>query len=348
MNALTKKATTVAILAAISAPGLVMADATVYGKAHLSFGSVSEDDGTNDNSSTAITSHKSRVGIKGDMDTDGATKVIYKLEWEVDMSDTAKDITSVTGTDTDTSGDIDEISTKDHNHIKARSQYVGLKGNWGEVRIGRDDSPYKIAAKKKVEFLSDTWADWNNIIDKGQDTRNDDSISYSKKIGPGKLGLMYAAGDDDPAAENAGAGTSIAYDAEFGDFGVALATQTIEQSATNDETGTKLVLSYKLGGTQIGLAYETVEDDGTLDDTNTFLAIKHTLNDTDSVKFAYGTKDQGLTDDATMTALAYEHKMNKAVSLYGLWASGADNGMNDESKLAGDGQALVAGVIAKF
>lgn len=348
MKTLTKNATTIAILAAISAPGLAMADATVYGKAHLSFGSVSEDDGTTDNSSNAITSHKSRVGVKGDMATDGETKVVYKLEWEVDMSDNSRDSTSVTGTDTDTSGDIDEVTASSSNHIKARSQYVGLKGNWGEVRIGRDDSPYKTAAKKKVEFLSDTWADWNNIIDKGQDTRNDNSISFSKNIGPGKLGLMYAAGDDDPAAENAGAGTSIAYDAKFGDFGVALATQTIEESATNDETGTKLVLSYKLGATQFGLAYETVEDDSTLDDTNTFLAIKHKLNNTDTVKFAYGTKDQGLADDATMTALAYDHKMSKAISLYGLWASGADNGMNDNSKLAGDSSVLVAGVIAKF
>lgn len=349
MNTLTKNATTVAILAAIAAPGMAIADTTVYGKAHLSFGSVSEDDGTTENSSTAITSHKSRVGVKGEIDTDGASKVIYKLEWEVDMSDNSRDTTSVTGTDTlPADGNIDTITTKDSNHIKSRSQYVGLKGNWGEARIGRDDSPYKIAAKKKIEFLGDTWADYNNIIDKGQDTRNDDSVSYSKKIGPGKLGLMYAAGDDDPAAENAGKSTSIAYDAEFGDFGVALATQTIEESASNDLTGTKLVLSYQIGGTQIGLAYETVEDDGTLDDKNTFLAIKHKLNDTDSVKFAYGTKDQGLAEDATMTALAYEHGMSKAVSLYGLWAAGADNGMNDNSKLAGDSSVLVAGVIAKF
>ncbi|MFW2374381.1 MAG: porin [Gammaproteobacteria bacterium] len=327
MNALTKKASTVAILAAITAPGLAMADATVYGKAHLSFGSVSEDDGTNDNSSIAITNHKSRVGIKGDIDTDGTLKVVYKLEWEIDMDDNAK-------------------SSDDH--IKSRNQYVGLKDSWGEVRIGRDDSPYKTAAKKKIEFLGDTWADYNNIIDKGQDTRNDNSISYRVKMGPGKLGIMYAAGDDTPAAENAGAGTSIGYDAEFGNFGFALATQTIEITPTNDETGTKLVLAYKMGGTQFGLAYETVEDDGTLDDTNTFLAVKHKMSDKDSIKFAYGTKDQGLADDATMTALAYNHSLNKAVSLYGLWVSGADNGMLDESKLTGDGSALVAGVIAKF
>ena len=338
MKFLTKQATA-AVLAAITTPGLAMAEATVYGKAHLSFGSVSEDDGTTDNSSTAITSHKSRVGIKGSMDTDGASILIYKLEWEVDMTDNSKDNTDVNFVDQ---------STQTHNHIKARSQYVGLKANWGEVRIGRDDSPYKIAAKKKVEFLSDTWADWNNIIDKDQDTRNDDSISYSKQIGPGKLGLMYAAGNDDPAAENAGAGTSIAYDADFGNFGVALATQTIEESSTNDVTGTKLVLSYKLGSTQIGLAYETVEDDLTLDDTNTFLAVKHKLNDTDNLKFAYGTKDQGLANDATMTALAYEHSLSKDVTLYGLWASGADDGLNANAKLAGDSTVLVTGVIAKF
>lgn len=327
MKFFTKKATLIALAAAVAVPGVASAEATLFGKAHLSFGSVSQDDGATDTSSTSVTSHASRVGIKGSIDTDGDTKVIYRFVWQVDMSDDAK--------------------ASDDN-LKSREQFVGLKGDWGQVRIGRDDSPYKKAGKKNVEHLSDTWADFNNIIDKGQDTRNDDSIGYWGKIGPGKLGVQYAAGDDSVAAENAGESMSIAYDVKMGAIGFAIAHQNIEKSATNDETGMKLSFGYKMGSTKMGLMYETVEDDTTLDDTNTYLSVKHGLSKTDSIVFAYGIKDQDLADDATMTALAYQHKMSKKVTTYVLWADGADNGLSDASKLNGDASAIVVGVSAKF
>lgn len=331
MKTFTRNATALAILAALAAPGIAAAEATLYGKAHLSFGSVSEDDGITDSSSNAVTSHSSRVGVKGSADTEGSAQFIYKFEWEVDMAD--------------------EKDTED-NHIKSRSQYVGIKDSWGEVRLGRDNSPYKTAAKKSVEFLSDSWADYNNIIDKGQDTRNDDSIAYWGKMGPGTLGVMYAAGDDDPAAENTGESASIAYDMKLGNIAFAIATQTITDTNStlgNDETGTKLGFGYTMGSTKLGLMYETVDDDAnTVDDKNTLFSVKHGLSKTDSLIFEYGMKDQGLADDATMTALAYKHKMGKGLELYGLYANGADGGLNDNSKLAGDASVLVVGMVAKF
>lgn len=348
MKTFTNKASLIAILSALATPVIAADLPTVYGKAHVSFGSVSEDDGTTKTSSNAVSSHASRIGIKGDVATDGDTKVIYKFEWQVDMTDQSADSTTVTATDTNADGNIDTVSTKDHNHIKSRNMYVGLKGGWGEARIGRDDSPYKIAGKKNVEHLSDTWADFNNIIDKGQDTRNSNSVAYWNKIGPGKLGLAYAAGDDKPASENAGASTSIAYDMKIGNFGFAVATQTIEKSLTNDEKGVKVSIGYKLGSTQLGLMSESVKDDGTLDDKNTYFSVKQKLSDTNSVVVAYGVKDQGLANDATMTALSFNHKLGKKVSVYGLWADGAYNGLKDASKLANDGSVLVAGVVAKF
>ena len=326
MKSFTKKATAIAILSVLTAPGIATAEAQLFGKAHLSFGSVSSDTGATDTSSNAIESHASRVGVKGNVKTEGGTEVIYRFVWQVDMSDEA-------------GGD---------KNFKSREQYLGLKDSWGEVRIGRDDSPYKIAGKKNVEHLSDTWADFNNIIDKGQDTRNSNSISYSVQAGPGKLAIGYAGGDDDVTAENAGESTSIAYDMKMGSIGFALATQTIEKSATNDETAVKVSFGYKMANTRLGLMYETVEDDGTLDDTNTYISVKQGIGKSDSIVFAYGYKDQGLVDDATMTALAYQHKMDKKVTVYALWADGADGGLTDASKLAGDGSAIALGVIAKF
>lgn len=326
MNSITRKTTLAAMLSALTTPVMAADMPTVFGQAHVSFGSVSEDTGT-ETSATAVTSHASRIGVKGNINTESGTEVIYSFVWEVDMTDNA---------------------AASSDNIKSREQYVGLKGGWGEVRAGRDDSPYKLAGKKNVEHLSDTWADFNNIIDKGQDTRNDDSIAYWNDIGPGKLGIAYAAGNDDAAAENSGKNFSIAYDMKIENLGFAVATQTIEITPTNDETGVKVSVDYKLGDTQLGLMYEKVEDDLTLEDKNTYVSVKQKLSDTNSLVLAYGIKDQGLADDATMTAVAFQHKLDKKVTVYALLADGADNGLNDASKLAGDGSAMVVGVIAKF
>lgn len=323
MNTLKLKTLSLAVAAALVSP-VTMAETTVYGIAHLSFANTDDDNG----SAIAIASHSSRFGVKGSMGDEGETKVIYKLEWQVDMADNS----SSTG-------------------IKSRSQYAGLKGGFGEVRIGRDDSPYKNAGKKAVEFFSDTYADYNNIVDKGQDTRSNDSISYATKLGPGKLSVMYAAGDDSTTAENAGDSTVVAYDMKSGAFTVGVATQSINDSAVagNTETGTKVVVGYDINSaTKVGVLFETVSDDNdTVDDTNTLVSVKHNMGD-NAVKFVYGMKDQGLANDATMTALAYDMKINKNTSAYFLVANGTDNGLKADSEFDGDATVAGVGMIVKF
>jgi len=302
---------------------VAMAETTVYGKGHVSVASIDDTAG----SAIAVTSHSSRFGVKGNAKQDAGTEVIYKLEWQIDMTDEAK---------------------ASNEHIKSRSQWIGLKTTAGELRLGRDDSPYKGAGKKAVEFFSDTFADYNNIVDKGQDVRADDSVSYTLKAGPGKLSLMYAAGDDSTAGDNAGDMTSIAYNAKFGAITLGLATQTVNKTATNDETGTKLVLGYKMNKTtQLGLLLETVSDDLALDDSNMLISAKHKMGK-NAVKFAYGSKDQGLANDATMMAIAYDHKINKSTTAYAIYADGADGGLNAASGLAGDASVIGTGLVVKF
>jgi len=327
MKSLTEKTVVLALSSIISMPCLASNQAELFGKAHLSFGTVSEDDGITDTSSTAVNSHASRIGAKGAVDTDSDTTVIYRFVWQIDMTD--------------------NVASSD-DHIKSREQYVGLKGEWGQLRIGRDDSPYKKAGKKNVEQFSDSYADYNNIIDKNQDTRNDNSVGYWLEFAPAKFGLQYAAGDDKVSAENAGQSYNVAYDMKTGGFGFAVAYQTIEKSDTNDETGTKLILGYKQGATQLGVIGETVEDDVNLDDTNMLISIKHNINNKNAIKFVYGTKDQGNADDATMTAFAFDHNLGNKVTIYALWADGADGGLSAASKLAGDSSAIALGVVANF
>ena len=99
MKHLKLNAISLALASSLIAP-VAMAETTVYGKGHISVASIDDDNG----SAIAITSHSSRFGVKGNVKQDGGMEVIYKLEWQVDMTDEAK-----------ASG----------NHIKSRSQWIG-------------------------------------------------------------------------------------------------------------------------------------------------------------------------------------------------------------------------------
>ncbi|MCW8956221.1 MAG: porin, partial [Gammaproteobacteria bacterium] len=103
MKALTKKATTVAILAAMAAPGLTMADVTVYGKAHLAINSNSGVDSSED---VTVSSQNSRFGVKGSQELSEGLKAIYKMEWAVDMTDNNGKV-SLDDADADGQVDID-------------------------------------------------------------------------------------------------------------------------------------------------------------------------------------------------------------------------------------------------
>jgi len=304
-------------------PGLALSEAQLLGKANLSVASLDDDTG----SSTAIESHSSRVGIKGDIDTKGELKVSYRFVWQIDMSDEAK---------------------ASNDHIKSREQYISLKDSWGELRIGRHDTPYKKAGKKNIEFFSNSYADWNNIITKDHDKRADSSLSYYKTLGPAKVSLMYAGGDDTPTGNNAGEILSAAADMKFSDFAFALAYQDIDTTGT----ATKVVFAYTLGKTRLGLAAENIEPEVGVnnDTTNTIFSIKHQLDEQYKIKFTYGVAEE-LTpsvDDPTMTALGIDYTLNADATLFAYWADGADGGLSADAGLVGDSSVIAAGIIVKF
>lgn len=304
-------------------PGLAMAEPQLLGKANLSVASLDDDTG----SATAVDSHSSRVGIKGDVESNSSLKISYRFVWQIDMSDNAK---------------------ASDDHIKSREQYISLKDSWGEFRIGRHDTPYKKAGKKNIEFFSDSYADWNNIIIKAHDKRADSSLSYYNKFGPVKFSLMYAGGDDTPAADNLGEISSVAVDMKFSDLAFALAYQDIDATGT----AAKVVFGYTLGKTKLGLVAENIEPEVGVnnDTTNTMFSIKHQLNDNYKIKLTYGVAEEltpGL-EDPTMTAVGVDYKLNADATLFAYWADGADGGLSADAGLVGEATVIAAGVVVKF
>jgi len=326
------KQTTLALLLSSLTAGTASAEPTLFGKANLSIASLDDDTG----SSTAVASHSSRVGVKGNIESKGSLEIGYRFVWQIDMTDEAK---------------------SSNDHIKSREQYISLKDNWGEVRIGRHDTPYKKAGKESVEFFSDSYADWNNIITKSHDIRADSSLSYYKTLGPAKLSVMYAGGEDTPANDNAGEIISLAADMKFDDLVFAVAYQDIDAipnpvpaNAVPSTSAFKVVVGYTLGATSVGIAVENIDEDGAPDATNTMLSLKHKMDDRNTIKFTYGDAEgiiPGL-NDPSMMALGIDHELNDSATAFAYWADGSDGGLEADAGLVGDSTVLALGVIVKF
>jgi len=317
-----------AIVTALGFSATAAAEMKVYGKIHVSAGAISEDDGTDDTSSTAVASHASRIGFKASQPLENGMTMNGKMEFEID-------------TVGDKKGTTDEI--------KPRNSYVGLSGAFGEVRVGYHDTPHKMATGK-LDPLGDTYADYNNVVE--TDTRAENSILYLNSFNGLKLGLAYGGGDDDVDAENEGDLVSAMISYTGGPLYLTAAVEDkndVTDPAKSDAS-TKLGVGYSFGAAKLGLVYDIEERSSGKDDTAIYLSGQFKMSKSGTIKASYGQLDydDGNMDDKTFYALAYDHKLDKSASVYLLFANGSDDGLSKKGKLDGDGSAAVVGAVYKF
>ena len=128
----------IALVSAIALASITAAHAapTVYGKVLLTGEYTDVDDKTaanKDTSTTQLVSNSSRIGFKGEDDLTDTTKLVYQLEYGIDV-------------DADTNG---------KGQFYSRNTYLGLAHNTlGTVLAGRHDTPYKLA-KGSVDVFND-------------------------------------------------------------------------------------------------------------------------------------------------------------------------------------------------
>ncbi|AGA89985.1 outer membrane protein (porin) [Thioflavicoccus mobilis 8321] len=172
-----KKLITLAVASALVAPAVAMADATLYGKIHVSLDYVDVQDNASYNTPNRagfngwdLASRASRLGVKGSEDLGNGLKAIYQIEMQIAITDAG-------GT----------IHDNDQGSIKMRNTFVGLASNWGTLLAGRHDTPMKVSTGK-LDMFADTLADFNNIVG-FQDIRADSTIAY---ISPSFAGFQFA------------------------------------------------------------------------------------------------------------------------------------------------------------
>jgi predicted porin len=269
-----------------------LAEVDIYGKANVTV--QSSDDG--EGSFTEIKSNASRFGLKGSEKISDGLEAVYKFEFQVDVSDA------------DSKGDKDNIS--------ARNQYVGFKGGFGQVVIGRNDTALK-QSQGKVDLFSDLEGDIKNIF-KGEN-RLGNSVSYASNSYEGFKVLASFIAEDDVDAKN---GYSVAL--TYGDSGLKKSAVYAAIAADSEVNGYDVVratVQGKIEDFRLGAMYQTQEKlDGSAE-ADGYLVNAAYLMGSNTFKVQYQAMDFDDSDDKSAVTVGVDHKLNKNLKVFGFYSS---------------------------
>jgi predicted porin len=350
-----KKILSLAIAAALVAPAVAMAEATLYGKAHMVIQNTDIDDGTDSGTGDvwSVDSIDSRVGIKGSEDLGDGLKAVYQYEFKINHD----------------SGD----------GLGDRNQFLGLAGGFGTVLLGRHDTPLKMSQGKFDEF-GDVAGDIKSVMP-GED-RVDNVIAY---VSPDMSGLSFVGaavsgelGDganvgDDDALVGLFDHISVAALYNNGPIFASLAYNSYDLGALadNDPSLIRGTFIWKGGMWQVGAMFSSFDFDDLAEDADAMGISGHIkVGANGKIKAQYLTGDaptssvekvaSGLTgtsvdfspnvkipdgtedNEVTQWSIGYEHSMGKRTKLH------AGYTMYEEDQSDYQESALFAGMIHKF
>lgn len=182
-----RKLLALAVTAALAAPLAAQAAPTVYGQLNMSVDLVDWDDGTDDGQDFEVNSNSSRLGVKGEEALTNGYSAVYKIEFGVE-------------------GDV-------ASGVSGRDRYLGLKNNWGTVKLGAYDSPLKTSQGMVDQFNDMTYTDMANFVT--GDNRLNNVIGYeSPKIADVlNVNVAVQSGEDTAVGEDDdGISVSVVFD----------------------------------------------------------------------------------------------------------------------------------------
>ena len=345
----------IAIASAIALASITAAHAapTVYGKVLLTGEYTDVDDKTaknDDTSSTKLVSNSSRIGFRGEDDLTDTTKLVYQLEYGIDV-------------------DADSNARKTNQQFYSRNTFIGLAHNtMGTILAGRHDTPFKLT-KGSVDVFND----YDNVaLGKlmAGEQRVDNVIAYKSPTLVGTpvtfLGAVSldecSQNDDDKCLVTAAVpatGTTPAKPAVYRDKknaysamvnydqnGVYIGLGYDNSVYGNDTSGWRVAGSLDMGkmnmvdGLTLGALYQDYDFNTDDNEQSWLLSGKYKIGATPwAVKAQYiDTSNQsGVKDrDATEVALGAEYSFNKATKGH-LYAAQIDTDNVSDRTIVGGG-----------
>lgn len=295
----------------------------IYGRASFSVDQL--DDGASYKRNN-LSSNASRLGFKGSKKIGNLTG-IWQIEQEIQIN-----LSNATG---DT-----------NNRLASRDTFAGLQGDFGTVRAGKFDTPFK-TAREPFNLFGDQLGDMRNLTRVGDakfDERLNNMLEYQSPVMNGfqaKVAYSFHSGTsatNDGAVEKKEDATSASLGYKAGGLEATLAFENYGAgtATTGKREATRAAISYKLTPElRVMGFYQTADSKatkGTPPKTTdegadvTGLGLEYMITPTVALKAHYmDRKANAANSDSTMYTLGAEYRYDKVLRFYASYA-GLDNG----------------------
>jgi predicted porin len=187
-----------------------------------------------------VSSNLSYFGVRGDHDIGGGNRIVFQMETQVDVAATP-------GPSPQNQASPGNADDKVLAALGSRNSFLGIAGNFGALKLGKTDAPYKLSTARMDPF-SATVGDYNSIMGNTGgdnraefDTRLSHAIWYeSNKMGGFSWSALFAPGQN-RSSDNSfnasgepdctgGGGTGAGFTCNDGGFGNAYSVAAVYQA----------------------------------------------------------------------------------------------------------------------
>jgi predicted porin len=283
---------TVALFAPASA--LASDELDVYGRINVTLQNSDEAAGEQ----VELQSNASRVGVKGEKAVRAGLKVIYQLEWGVNIDSEGND-----------------------DNVVPRNQFLGLEGTFGTIKVGRHDTALK-QAQGDFDLFDDLEGDISKVFN--GENRLRDYVGYNTPV----FGKAFSATvnffpGEDPEAGNDGAADKFSASLQYENDLVYVAVAHDSDVDGEGVTTNRVVGGYTFGPARLMLLYQQTDSGEKEDGFGASLAWTFGK---------YVAKVQYLTADIWRTQLQADPLDNRLETLF---SAGLDRMLAEDTRLFG-------------
>lgn len=298
-----------AVLGAFAGAASAQTNVTIYGVVDAGVQYANGGQNTNWTLGSGLQSG-SRLGFKGTEDLGGGLSAIFTLE---------------------NGFTVDDGQLGQNSRLFGRQAWVGLKGSFGEVKLGRQQTPLYYAVAAVDPFAIGLAGNAQSVFGSGATlysadplARTDNTISYAINNSGFNAGLNYGFGEtagDNTANRNVAVGLGYAN----GPVNVQYAYQKAKAGATNganDLTVNFIGGTYDLGVAKAHLAYADNKSETAAGATTKvrdwLLGVSAPVGSAGTVMASYIRNDVKDVNDSKSNqyALGYTHSLSKRTNLY--------------------------------
>jgi len=231
--------------------------------------------------------------------------------------------------------------------FKQRNTFVGIKGGFGMVSVGKHDSPTKLAAGK-VDLFNDLEGDIKNAFE--GENRLSNIIAYTSPTMNGfttTLAMIPGEGADvdQDGQDDTGLSDGLSYSVNYTKDSIYLAIAGDQDVDKQDLL--RFVAQYQIDALKLGVMYQQNEDNlGTKDESGYFVSAAYKLDNNITLKAQYGAIEDDVDSDEEQTlSLGADYKLAKNTKVFAFYTNNTDSAIDSNDD---EFSALGIGMEHKF